>query len=119
MTNMYALTKKLQTLGVLILNVLLILGLNPAASGQFIKEIDAEGRVIYHQDPAYDYSADEPSEENRRINEEQLRRLREFNDHRAKMSDAGVRPPDMTIRTGRSVCRPKISVRRLSKLGCN
>ena len=118
MTNMDTFTKKLQPFGVFLLNVLLILGLNPAASGQFIKEVDSEGRVTYRQDPAYDYSADEPSEENRRINKEQLRRLREFNDHRSKMSDAGVRPPDMTIRTGRSVCRPKISVRRLSRLGC-
>jgi hypothetical protein len=88
------------------------------ASGQFIKQIDADGHVTYSQEPSYDYSADEPSEENRRIIEEQLRRLREFNKYRVTLPKAEPRAPKMTIRTGRSICKKKISVRKLTSPGC-
>ena len=88
------------------------------ASGQFIKHIDTDGHVTYSQEPFYDYSADEPSEENRRINEEQLRQLREFNKYRANLPKVEPRAPKMTTRTGRSICKKKISVLKLTSPGC-
>ena len=88
------------------------------ASGQFIKHIDADGHVTYSQEPSYDYSADEPSEENRRINEEQLRQLREFNKYRANLPKAEPRAPKMTTRTGRSICKKRISLLKLTSPGC-
>jgi len=88
------------------------------ASGQFIKHIDSDGHVTYSQEPSYDYSLDEPSEENRRINEEQLRQLREFNKYRASLPKAEPRAPKMTTRTGRSICKKKISVTKLTSPGC-
>ena len=88
------------------------------ASGQFTKHIDADGHVTYSQEPSYDYSADEPSEENRRINEEQLRRLREFNKYRANRPKAEPRAPKMTTRTGRSICKKRISLLKLTSPGC-
>ena len=88
------------------------------ALGQFIKHIDADGHVTYSQEPSYDYDADEPSEENQRINEEQLRRLREFNKYRANLPKVEPRAPKKTIRTGRSICKKKISLLKLTSPGC-
>jgi hypothetical protein len=88
-------------------------------SAQFIKEIDADGNVSYTQDPSYDYSSDEPTEANRRINEEQLRQLREFIDYRANRPAPERRPPQMTIRTGSAVCNKRISLLKLKTHGCN
>ena len=93
--------------------------LHDPSHAQFIKEIDDNGNVSYRQDPAYDYSADEPSEENRRINEEQLRRLREFIDYRANRPAPKRRPPQMTIRTGPAVCKKRISLLKLKTHGCD
>jgi len=89
------------------------------ASAQFIKEIDSDGNVSYTQDPDFDYLKDEPSEENRRINEEQLRHLQEFIDYRANLPIAKPRPPQMTIRTGPAVCNKRISLLKLKTHGCD
>lgn len=88
-------------------------------SAQFIKEIDSDGNVSYTQDPEYDYSKDEPSAENQRINEEQLQRLREFVDYRVNLPIAKPRPPQMTIRTGPAVCNKRISLLKLKTHGCD
>lgn len=89
----------------------------PAASAQFIKHIDNQGHVTYGDDPAYDYAADEPSAENREINRNQLRQLREFIDYRARLPKPEPRAPKMTVRTGRAVCLRSLSLSNL-KLGC-
>ena len=88
-------------------------------AAQFIKEIDAEGHVTYRQDPTYDYSKDEPSAENRRINEEQLRRLKAFVEYRKRRPGPPRRKPQMTVRTGAAVCKRKISLLKLKTHGCN
>ena len=91
---------------------------NTPASAQFIKQIDPDGNITYLQDPSYDYSKDEPSEENRRINEEQLRRLREFVEYRKNLPAAKRRAPQMTVRTGAAVCNKRISLLKLKTHGC-
>ncbi|MFC1680725.1 hypothetical protein ACFL1S_02885 [Pseudomonadota bacterium] len=85
---------------------------NTPASAQFIKQIDPDGNITYH------YSKDEPSEENRRINEEQLRHLREFVEYRKNLPAAKRRAPQMTVRTGAAVCNKRISLLKLKTHGC-
>jgi hypothetical protein len=82
---------------------------------QFIKQIDEHGNVTYSDDPSYDYAADEPSQEDQKINAEQIRRLREFLEYRDNLPAPEPRAPKVTIRTGRSVClrRPSVSNSRL------
>jgi len=92
--------------------------LSPSALGQFIKHTDPGGNVIYQQDPSYDYSQDDPGDENRRINAEQLRRLREFIEYRQGLPQPEPRAPQVTIRTGRAVCRKRLSLLRPG-IGCN
>lgn len=89
------------------------------AVAQFIKETDAAGNVSYRQDPDYDYSRDEPTEENRRINQQQLRELRKFIDYRARRPAPERRTPQMTVRTGAAVCNKRISLMKLKTHGCN
>ena len=89
----------------------------PVASAQFTKHIDDQGRVTYGDDPDYDYAADEPSAENQEINRNQLRKLREFIEYRARLPEPEPRAPQMTIRTGRAVCLRRLSLSNM-KLGC-
>ena len=79
---------------------------------QFIKHVDEHGHVTYSQEPGYDYSQDEPSVENQRINEVQLKQLRAFIEYRATLPKQQSRAPKMTIRTGRAVCKKRISLLR-------
>jgi hypothetical protein len=90
-----------------------------ASFAQFVKEIDTKGRVTYRQDPAYDYSEDQPDEENRRINEEQLRKLREFIEYRAGRPTATRRKPHAIVRSGASVCSKRISLLKPKTHGCD
>ncbi len=82
----------------------------PPALAQFIKQIDEHGNVTYSDDPSYDYAADEPSLENQNINTEQIERLREFLEYRDKLPAPVPRAPNVTTRTGRSVCLRRLSV---------
>ena len=91
----------------------------PTAAAQFIKEVDSSGRVTYSQDPDYDYTRDEPDPENRRINDEQLRKLREFVEYRQSLPAPPARNPQMTKRTGPAVCKRRLSLLKAKSHGCN
>ena len=84
---------------------------------QFLKEEDERGHVTYRDDPSYDYAADEPAPENQRIHAEQMQRLGEFLHHRENLSKRDSRSPETTTRTGRAVCRPRLSLSN-PRAGC-
>lgn len=85
--------------------------------GQFVKHIDEEGNVSYTEDPSYDYANDEPTEENRRLNEAHLRFLREFDRYPTAGRKFKSSSPNRTIRSGRAVCVNSLSVKSM-RLGC-
>lgn len=110
-------SRKPQFIVLLFLCSALICFASRSVFAQFIKQTDEHGHVTYSDDPSYDYAADEPSPENQKIHAEQMQRLRELLHHRDNLPARESRSPKTTTRTGRAVCRPRLSLSN-PRAGC-